>query len=99
MHKTVSSTSEYVCPGSPGCCSIRRPCLVGEGECRYHWECAGDLFCGRANCMERQTGRRFDCCHRLNPRPDFTLPVTCTVHGTKYATREHPCGLDPKDLP
>ncbi len=25
------------------------PCQIGEGDCDYHWQCSGDLVCGRDN--------------------------------------------------
>ena len=42
-----------------GCCTKENPCSIGDGDCDNDDHCAGDLTCGKGNCM---WGGNDDCC-------------------------------------
>jgi len=55
------------CNGGDSCCTNSTLCHHGEGDCDFHWQCAGDLKCGVNNCGG---GPKFDatddCCYGEN---------------------------------
>jgi len=61
---------KYRCKGiGGGCCTKRRPCDMGDGDCDYHYQCKEGLRCGSSNC-EWGSG---DCCEK---DPDYIPPAT-----------------------
>ena len=42
------------------CCNPSNPCNLGEGDCDYDTDCAGNLTCGKDNCAAGET--YMDCC-------------------------------------
>ena len=67
---TTPSTGQ--CNGVPStgwsCCSTATQCALGGGDCDIDSECAGDLICGRDNCLNdfpsvgSNWGTLADCC-------------------------------------
>ena len=48
-----------------GCCTSKFQCYEGEGDCDSDSECAGDLLCGKDNCVNFNSAwpdSAFDCC-------------------------------------
>lgn len=48
-----------------GCCSSSNPCSIGQGDCDYDSDCAGNLVCGTDNCRDFTSAwshSAFDCC-------------------------------------
>jgi len=41
------------CHGGDSCCTDSNPCEVGQGDCDTDDQCAGDLLCGKDNCIKR----------------------------------------------
>ena len=45
------------------CCSISKPCTVGQGHCDSDSDCLGSLVCGSNNCDRRKFPSTLtDCC-------------------------------------
>ena len=62
----IESTSG--CDGKLGpqqsCCTSQNRCAIGEGDCDYDFDCAGDLICGKDNCLPifGHGSKNYDCC-------------------------------------
>jgi len=94
------------------CCSIEEPCGLGEGDCDIDDECAGDLVCGKNNCLRNGSGfnKKSDCCAiprvegfgNLNCDP-MNLPTWLTTDEDKNdvlkecCSEEFPCGYGQGD--
>ena len=58
-HNTSSLARHHLflqsCNGQPttnmDCCTVDRPCNIGEGDCDYDVHCRGGLLCGHDNCF------------------------------------------------
>ena len=48
---------------SPSCCSKKKPCGVGQGDCDDDYECVDDLVCGKDNCGGWGL-MSYDCCEK-----------------------------------
>ena len=62
LNKKIDIFSVKCASGSNdwNCCSSSSQCGLGEGDCDYDSDCAGDLVCGRNNCADGDFG--LDCC-------------------------------------
>ena len=43
------------------CCTVDKPCGIGEGDCDLDSECIGALVCGKDNCGQ-EFNPQADCC-------------------------------------
>ena len=48
--------------GGGACCTSSHQCGIGEGDCDYDHDCAGNLKCGENNC-DSGFPDDYDCCH------------------------------------
>ena len=65
-----------------GCCTRKKPCNIGGGDCDNDSECAGNLKCGTDNCAAdfsspgSNWGLVADCCFGATPAPT-SAPGQC----------------------
>lgn len=94
------------------CCSVNEPCGYGEGDCDVDDECAGELVCGKNNCLRLGTTfkKGSDCCElprfegfgNLNCEP-ANLPTWLSSDEEKNdllkecCSEERPCGFGQGD--
>jgi len=53
------------CNGGDSCCDSKPDgCLEGEGDCDTDSHCAGDLVCGKDNCVGEGFDKSDDCCYQ-----------------------------------
>jgi len=73
------------CYGGDSCCDSGG-CLAGEGDCDMDSQCAGDLICGKNNCVGDGFDSDDDCCVAdPSPNPiangtesmDITVTLSC----------------------
>ena len=53
------------------CCTVDKPCGIGEGDCDYNNECTGDLVCGHNSYCGSEFPSGSDCCVLGNLMPIF----------------------------
>ena len=58
-----------------GCCTEKKPCDVGDGNCNNNNQCRGSLVCGKHNCGGAPFGKTDNCCMK-----EGTVLVLCSLH-------------------
>jgi len=52
-----------------GCCTANNPCILGDGDCDWDYQCARDLVCGDNSCGTAFGDAGDDCC--MMPQVEF----------------------------
>merc|ERR1712079_393174 len=93
-----NNNSTYSCEPSLNnwsCCNNSTPCGLGQGDCDYDSDCAGNLVCGYDNCAAGSPS--LDCCVApvSNTTTNNNNTATCdpTMNDWSCCTVSAPCGV------